>query len=156
MVRLIVQRVSRAAVSWEATTGPERREIGPGLAILVGAGAADNAGDAQRLARKVAGLRIFADAEGHSNLSLLDVGGAALVVSQFTLYADLARGRRPSFIAAGDPEAARQRVDEFAAELRDQGVAVQTGEFGARMTVEIANDGPVTFALSTDDWSTRV
>ena len=155
-MRLIVQRVANAAVSWQAAGGTERREIGSGLAILVGAGAADTARDAQRLARKVAGLRIFADANGHSNLSLLDVGGAALVVSQFTLYADLARGRRPSFIAAGDPAAARQRVDDFAAELRAQGVPVETGEFGARMEVEITNDGPVTFALSTDEWITRV
>ena len=155
-MRLIVQRVSKAAVSWQGSAGPERREIGVGLAILVGAGAPDTPAVAERLARKVAGLRIFADAGGQSNLSLLDVGGAALVVSQFTLYADLARGRRPSFIAAGDPDAARGHVDAFAAALRAEGVAVETGEFGAHMEVEITNDGPVTFALSSDDWSTRV
>lgn len=155
-MRLIVQRVAHAAVTWEAADGPRRREIGGGLAILVGSAPADAAADAHRLARKVAELRIFADERGLSNLSLLDVGGAALVVSQFTLYADLARGRRPSFIAAGDPAAARARVDEFAAELRALGVAVETGEFGAHMLVELANDGPVTFALSSDEWRTRV
>jgi D-aminoacyl-tRNA deacylase len=155
-VRLIVQRVARAAVSWQSDDGPQRREIGPGLAILAGAGPEDTQADAQRLARKVASLRIFADKQGLSNLSLLDVGGAALVVSQFTLLADLARGRRPSFIGAGDPAAARRRVDDLASELRELGVPVETGEFGARMRVDIVNDGPVTFALSTDEWSTRV
>lgn len=155
-MRLIVQRVAQAAVSWESEGGEQRREIGPGLAILAGAGPEDSEADAQRLARKVATLRIFADEQGLSNLSLLDVGGAALVVSQFTLLAHLAKGRRPSFIGAGDPDAARRRVDDFAAELRGLGIPVETGEFGAHMRVDIANDGPVTFALSTDDWSTRV
>ena len=155
-MRLVLQRVARAAVTWTSAAGPQRREIGPGLAILAGAGPNDTESDAQRLARKVAGLRIFADGAGLSNLSLLDVGGAVLVVSQFTLYADLGRGRRPSFIGAGDPEAARRRVDDFAGELRALGVRVEAGEFGAHMTVEIENEGPVTFALSSDDWITRV
>ena len=117
-MRLIVQRVAQAAVSWESGGGEQRREIGPGLAILVGAGPEDTEADAQRLARKVASLRIFADPQGLSNLSLLDVGGAALVVSQFTLLAHLAKGCRPSFIGAGDPAAARRRVDAFTAELQ--------------------------------------
>jgi D-aminoacyl-tRNA deacylase len=155
-VRLIVQRVSRAAVSWDAGGNQERREIGAGFAILAGAGAQDTAADAQRLARKVASLRVFADAAGLSNLSLVDTGGAALVVSQFTLYAELSRGRRPSFMAAGDPAAAEQRVDDFVAELRAHGIPTETGRFGAHMQVEIANDGPVTFVLSTDDWDTHV
>jgi D-aminoacyl-tRNA deacylase len=155
-VRLIVQRVASAAVTWRRDGTEERRQIGAGLAILAGAGGGDSSADAHRLARKLVGLRIFADDKGLSNLSLLDVGGEALVVSQFTLLADLSRGRRPSFLGAGDPEAAAQRIDEFVGELRALGVTVQTGEFGAHMLVEIANDGPVTFALSSDDWNTRV
>jgi D-aminoacyl-tRNA deacylase len=155
-VRLIVQRVASAAVTWRRDSTEQRHEIGSGLAILAGAGGEDSSADAQRLARKVAGLRIFADDQGLSNLSLLDVGGEALVISQFTLLADLSRGRRPSFIGAGDPETAARRIEEFVTELRGLGVSVKTGEFGAHMVVEIANDGPVTFALSTDDWSTRV
>jgi len=155
-VRLIVQRVAEAAVSWDSGAGPQRRQIGRGLAILAGAGAGDTRADAERLARKVAELRIFADNQGRSNLSLLDVGGAALVVSQFTLYGDLSGGRRPSFIAAGDPEAAARQIEDFVGALRSMQVPVETGEFGAQMRFEIANDGPVTFALSTDDWVTRV
>ncbi len=155
-MRLILQRVSHAAVSWQGPSGAERREIGTGLAILAGSGSQDTESDVRRLARKVAGLRVFADAGGLSNLSVLDVGGSALVVSQFTLYADLSRGRRPSFIAAGDPGAAARHIEEFVSELRALGVPAETGEFGAYMQVEIANDGPVTFALSTDDWQTRV
>ena len=155
-MRLIVQRVSRAAVSWQATSGAQRREIGRGLAILAGAGAEDSPVHARRLAAKVASLRTFPDDAGRSNRSLLDVGGAALVVSQFTLYADLSRGRRPSFIAAGEPQAAAARIEEFVTELRALGVPVETGEFAADMTVEIVNDGPVTYAISTDGWNTLV
>jgi D-tyrosyl-tRNA(Tyr) deacylase len=156
-VRAIVQRVSRASVSWREEDGRElRREIGTGLAILVGAGPADDAAQAGRLAEKVAQLRIFSDADGRFNLSLMDVGGEALVVSQFTLYADATRGRRPSFVGAAAPECARELCDRFAARLAEQGVAVLTGSFGARMTVSLDNEGPVTLALSTDDWETRI
>ncbi|MBO0709363.1 MAG: D-tyrosyl-tRNA(Tyr) deacylase, partial [Candidatus Dormibacteraeota bacterium] len=112
--------------------------------------------DAERLADKVATLRIFADAEGRFNRSLEDVGGAALVVSQFTLYADATRGRRPSFISAAPPELATRLVDRFAERLRERGVPTRTGRFGAHMTVTLANDGPVTLVLSTEPWETRI
>lgn len=108
-----------------------------------------------RLAAKVAQLRTFPDAEGRSNLSIRDVGGAALVISQFTLYADLSRGRRPSFLDAGDPAGAARWVARFGELLEEAGVPTQTGKFGAHMLVEIANDGPVTYAISTDEWRTR-
>jgi D-tyrosyl-tRNA(Tyr) deacylase len=153
---LVVQRVSGASVSWSEEAGEQRRSIGRGLAILVGAGEGSDQAAATRLAAKLAALRIFPDAEGRFNLSLTDVGGEALVVSQFTLYADLSRGRRPGFTAAGAPTRARELVDHFAAALQGQGVPTQTGSFGAHMLVEIANDGPVTLVLSTDDWPTRV
>ena len=144
-------------MSWRDDAGGEQeRAIGPGLAILVGAGAASTPADAQRLAEKTANLRIFRDVEGRTNLSLLDVAGAALVISQFTLYADISRGRRPSFLGAGDPEQARARYEAFAEHLAAQGVPVETGSFGAEMLVSIENDGPVTLVLSTDDWPTRV
>jgi D-tyrosyl-tRNA(Tyr) deacylase len=144
-------------VAWrEAGGSEERRAIGRGLAILVGAGEASDEAGAARLAARVANLRIFSDADGRFNLSLVDVRGEALVVSQFTLYADLSRGRRPGFTAAGDPDRARALVDHFAGRLRALGVPTQTGSFGAQMLVEIANDGPVTLVMATDDWPTRV
>jgi D-aminoacyl-tRNA deacylase len=130
--------------------------IGRGLAILVGTGDRSEQGDATRLATKLASLRIFPDQHGRANLSLTDIRGEALVVSQFTLYADLSRGRRPGFTQAGDPAHARTLIDHFAAALRAQGIPTQTGSFGAQMLVEIENDGPVTLVLSTDDWPTRV
>ncbi len=152
-----MQRVRAASVTWREAGGlEERRAIGPGLAILVGAGEASDESGAARLAARVAKLRIFSDAEGRFNLSLSDVQGEALVVSQFTLYADLSRGRRPGFTAAGDPDRASALVDHFAAQLRAHGVHTQTGSFGAQMLVEIANDGPVTLVMATDDWPTRV
>jgi len=153
---LVVQRVSRASVWWREEGGEQRRTIGRGLTVLVAAGEASDEAGATRLAAKLAGLRIFPDAEGRFNLSLADVGGEALVVSQFTLYADLSRGRRPGFTAAGDPARARALCDHFAAALAREGIPTQTGSFGAQMLVEIANDGPVTLVLSTDDWPTRV
>src|SRR5438270_826259 len=156
-MRLVVQRVRKAAVSWRDEDGTDqRRTIDHGLAILIGAGPNDNSGDAERLAEKLANLRIFADAEGRTNLSLKDVNGQALVVSQFTLYADLSRGRRPSFIRAGDPNEAEKLYLRFVETLAEQGIDVQTGSFGAQMIVSLDNDGPVTLALSTDDWNTRV
>jgi D-tyrosyl-tRNA(Tyr) deacylase len=151
-MRAVVQRVSRASVRWD----DECREIGRGLAVLVGAGPADGPGDADALADKVAQLRIFPDADGRFNLSLEDVGGEALVVSQFTLYADATRGRRPSFVGAAAPDRARELCQRFADRLTERGVSTRTGSFGARMTVRLDNEGPVTLALSTDPWETRI
>jgi D-tyrosyl-tRNA(Tyr) deacylase len=156
-MRAVVQRVSRACVSWEDEAGgPRHQEVGRGLAVLLGVGPADDPSDADALADKVAQLRIFSDVEGRFNLSLEDVGGEALVVSQFTLYADSTRGRRPSFIGAAAPECARELCRRFADRLTERGVTTRTGSFGARMTVSLDNEGPVTIALSTDPWETRI
>jgi D-aminoacyl-tRNA deacylase len=143
-MRLLIQRVSHARV----TVGGETvGAIGPGLVILVGVAPGDGEEQARWLANKTAGLRIFEDAEGKMNASLLDAGGAALVVSQFTLYADTRKGRRPSFTDAAPPEIAEPLVERLAALLRERGVPVETGVFGASMQVEIHNDGPVTLIL---------
>jgi D-tyrosyl-tRNA(Tyr) deacylase len=132
------------------TVGEERvADIGRGLVVLLGVAAGDSAEDAAKLARKTAELRIFADAAGRFDLSLLEVSGQALVVSQFTLLADTRKGRRPSFSQAARPEEAEPLVDAFCAALRAAGVEVQTGSFGARMLVEIHNDGPVTIVLDS-------
>ncbi len=143
-MKAVVQRVARASVAVD-------REIvgaiGPGLLILLGVGRDDDVAAADRLAGKVARLRIFADDAGHMNRSLLDTGGAALVVSQFTLLADTTGGNRPSFIGAAPPELARPLWLRFADALREQGVEVATGRFGASMQVELVNDGPVTICL---------
>ena len=122
-------------------------QIGRGLVILLGIGQEDGEEQAAYLAEKIANLRIFEDEVGKTNLSLLDVEGEAIVVSQFTLYADTRKGRRPSFINAGAPEMAAPLVDRFAVLLRGHGVQTQTGQFGAHMLVEINNDGPVTIWL---------
>ena len=122
-------------------------EIGQGLCVLVGISREDGEGEAVRLADKVAKLRIFENEDGKFDRSLLDVGGEALVVSQFTLIADTAKGNRPSFSEAAAPEAAEQLYESFCAALREAGVRVETGRFGARMAVEIVNDGPVTIVL---------
>jgi D-tyrosyl-tRNA(Tyr) deacylase len=150
-MRVVIQRVSQGRVSVE---GQVVGEIGPGLVILLGAGHGDGQPEADRLANKVANLRIFADAQGKTNLSILDVGGEALVISQFTLYADCRKGRRPSFVHAAAPDVAAPLVDYFADRLRQAGVRhVETGEFGAMMLVEIHNDGPFTIVLDSDDLS---
>lgn len=134
------------------TVGEERvADIGRGLVVLLGVAAGDGPEDAARLARKTAELRIFADAAGRFDLSLLDISGQALVVSQFTLLADTRKGRRPSFTRAAPPEEAEPLVDAFCAALREVGVEVQTGRFGARMLVEIHNDGPVTIVLDSGE-----
>ncbi len=148
-MRAVIQRVREGRVSVEgATVG----KIGPGLVILLGAGHGDGQAEADWLADKIANLRIFADAEGKTNLSVLDVGGEALVISQFTLFADCRKGRRPSFIHAAPPDVAAPLVDYFAGRLKQTGlVRVETGEFGAMMLVEIHNDGPFTIVLDTDD-----
>ena len=122
-------------------------QIGQGMVILLGIGHGDGEEQAVYLAEKIANLRIFEDNQGKTNLSVLDVGGKAIVVSQFTLYADTRKGRRPSFIYAADPDLAAPLVERFAELLRGQGVPTQTGQFGAHMLVEIDNDGPVTIWL---------
>jgi D-tyrosyl-tRNA(Tyr) deacylase len=143
-MRAVCQRVTRARVTVDgATTG----EIGRGLVVLLGVARADTAADADRLAGKVARLRVFEDGEGKFAHSLLDVGGAALVVSQFTLIAVTQKGNRPSFVEAAPPEAAEPLYERFAAELAAAGVPVEQGRFGARMEVELVNDGPVTIVL---------
>jgi D-tyrosyl-tRNA(Tyr) deacylase len=147
-MRAVIQRVQRGQVSVE---GRIVGQIGHGLVILVGAGHGDGQPEAERLADKIANLRIFADAEGKTNLSLLNVGGEALVVSQFTLYADCRKGRRPSFVPAAPPELAEPLVEHFARRLHHSGVSrVEMGEFGAMMLVEIENDGPFTIFLDTE------
>ena len=145
-MRALLQRVSRA----EVRVGDEVvGRIGPGLVVLLGVGPDDDAAVADGLARKVAELRIFADDEGRTNRSLLDTGGGALVVSQFTLFADTRRGRRPGFTDAAAPEHAIPVYDRFAAALEALGVRVERGRFGAEMAVELVNDGPVTIWLDT-------
>jgi D-tyrosyl-tRNA(Tyr) deacylase len=139
-VRAVVQRVSEARV----TPGGA---IGPGLCVLLGVAEGDTAAEAERLAGKVARLRIFENEEGKFDRSLLDTGGAALVVSQFTLIADTSKGNRPSFAGAAPPELAEPLYERFCAALRAEGVIVETGVFGARMAVELTNDGPVTVVL---------
>jgi D-tyrosyl-tRNA(Tyr) deacylase len=143
-MRLVLQRVKSGRV---LVAGHAIAEIGRGLVILLGIGPGDGNEQAQLLSEKVANLRIFEDEQGKMNRSLLDVGGQAIVISQFTLYADTRKGKRPSFIGAALPEVARPLVELFAEMLREQGVPTQTGEFGAHMLVEIANDGPVTISL---------
>lgn len=143
-MRIVLQRVKSGRV---LVAGHASAEIGTGLVILLGIGPGDGEGQARTLSEKIAHLRIFEDEQGKMNRSLLEVGGQALVVSQFTLYADTRKGRRPSFTDAALPEAARPLVERFTQMLRELGVPTQTGEFGAHMLVEIANDGPVTIWL---------
>jgi D-tyrosyl-tRNA(Tyr) deacylase len=146
-VRALLQRVSRASVRVEDETVAS---IGPGLLVLLGVGHVDDDATATALARRVADLRIFDDEDGRTNRSILDVGGAAIVVSQFTLYADTSRGRRPGFTNAAVPDIADRVYRRFADALRDAGVRdVQTGRFGAVMAVELVNDGPFTIWLDT-------
>ena len=140
-MRVVIQRVKHGSVSVE---GQVVAEIEKGVVILLGIGMKDGEEQARYLVEKIANLRIFEDDAGKMNLSLLDIGGAAIVVSQFTQYADTRKGRRPSFTDAAPPEVASPLVERFAELLRQQGVPTQTGEFGAHMLVEIANDGPVT------------
>jgi D-tyrosyl-tRNA(Tyr) deacylase len=147
-VRALLQRVSRASVRVEDES---IAAIGAGLVILLGVGHADDEATTDALARRVTELRIFADEEGRTNRSILDVGGAVLVVSQFTLFADTSRGRRPGFTNAAPPDLADRLYQRFAAQLRAAGVAdVQTGSFGTEMAVELVNDGPFTIWLDTE------
>jgi D-tyrosyl-tRNA(Tyr) deacylase len=148
--------VSSGSVSWDEAGSERRATIGHGYVLLVGAASDDDEVNVRRLADKVVDLRIFADEAGRMNLSLVDVKGAALIVSQFTLFADMSRGRRPSLLKAGDPARAEQLYEAFVERFRERGIETRTGSFGADMRVAIENDGPVTLVLSTDDWPTRV
>jgi len=143
-------------VSWEAAGSERRATIGHGFVLLVGAGSDDDDNTVRKLADKVIDLRVFKDEAGRMNLSLVDVQGSALIVSQFTLFADMSRGRRPSLLRAGDPQRAEQLYEVFVRQFRERGIPTETGSFGADMRVSIENDGPVTLVLSTDDWPTRV
>lgn len=146
-MRAVVQRVSRACVR---VAGREVGAIGPGLCVLVGVARTDTASDASRLAEKVRTLRVFPDDEGAMNVSLEERIGGVLAVSQFTLHGDARRGRRPSFIDAAPGEQAQPLFDAFVAALRQAGITVETGEFGAMMEVELVNEGPVTILLDTE------
>jgi D-aminoacyl-tRNA deacylase len=143
-MRALIQRVSSGKVTVDDQI---IARIGQGLVILLGIGREDGEAQAVYLAEKIANLRIFDDGEGKTNLSVLDVGGEAMVVSQFTLYADTRKGRRPSFVPAADPDLAAPLVGRFVDLLRGHGIPTQTGQFGAHMLVEIHNDGPVTIWL---------
>ncbi len=143
-MRVVLQRVSSASVSVEGRT---IASIGQGYLILLGIAPDDEETAAEYLTKKIAHLRVFEDEAGKMNRSLLDVGGAVLVVSQFTLYADTRKGRRPAFVGAAPPDVARPLVDFFADRLRAFGIPVQTGEFGAHMQVALVNDGPVTILM---------
>jgi D-aminoacyl-tRNA deacylase len=143
-VRVVLQRVSAASVTID---GRVAGAIGAGFCLLVGFTHADTVAQVEWMAEKVAGLRLFSDSEGKMNLGLQETGGAVLVVSQFTLYGDAAKGRRPSFIDAARPETAIPLYERFIGALRDRGLEVATGEFGADMQVSIENDGPVTLIL---------
>ena len=146
-MRLVIQRVARASVS----AGAERLgEIASGAVVLAGIGVEDTDDTVDRMADKLIGLRYFEDAEGRTNLDIADAGGALLVVSQFTLLADLRRGRRPGFTAAAPPEVAVPLIDRFVGRLRATGIPVETGRFGAEMDVELVNDGPFTLVLDSE------
>jgi D-tyrosyl-tRNA(Tyr) deacylase len=148
IMRALLQRVTNGRVTIE---GRVKGEIGNGLVILLGVGAGDTEAEIEPLANKIANLRIFTDSEGKFNLSAMDVKAEMLVVSQFTLYADCRKGRRPSFTDAARPEIASPLCDSFVEKLRALGFKVETGEFQADMLVEIHNAGPVTIWLDTDD-----
>jgi len=143
-MRAVVQRVKQGSVTID---GQVKASIAQGLVILLGVGPDDTLENANALARKIAMMRIFSDEEGKMNLSVLDIHGEAIVVSQFTLYADTRKGHRPSFVKAAAPELASPLVDQFANLLREHVLPTQTGEFGADMLVKIDNDGPVTIWL---------
>ena len=151
-MRAVVQRASRGQVSVDGVVVGSL-EPAPGLVVLLGVSPQDGEAEARLMADKIAGLRIFADEAGKMNLALREVGGGTLVISQFTLYADLRRGRRPGYTGAAPPEHAAPLVECGMAELRALGVPVQGGRFGAHMEVGLTNDGPVTIVLDTDLWA---
>lgn len=146
-MRLVVQRVTGASVGIE---GSVVAEIGAGAVVLAGIGHEDTPQVVDRMADKLIGLRYFEDGDGRTNLAITDAGGSLLVVSQFTLYADLRRGRRPGFTDAAPPEVAVPLIDRFVARVRSSGIHVETGEFGAEMAVELVNHGPFTLVLDSD------
>ena len=148
-MKAVVQRVTAAGVTIKSTS--ETREIGPGLVVLLGVAPGDTEADAEWLAEKLVGLRVFEDADGKMNVGLsdLDGGGAMLIVSQFTLLGDVRKGRRPSFAGAASPSVARPLYEAFVGAVRSHGISVQTGEFGADMSVSVVNDGPVTLLVET-------
>lgn len=148
-MKAVLTRVSSASVTID---GQIRGEIGKGFLILLGVGPSDTPQTCRKLADKALGLRIFTDGQGKMNLGLTDVGGQVLVVSQFTLYGDCKKGRRPSFVNAGSPDLAVPLYEQFLDECRARGFEPQHGEFGAHMDVQSVNDGPVTLILDTDDW----
>lgn len=150
-MRAVLQRASAGRVLVDGVVVGALDPV-PGFVILLGVGPEDGEAQARLLADKVAGLRVFADDQGKMNRSLRDVGGGALVISQFTLYADTSRGRRPGFTTAAPPAVAEPLVTRFMEELRALGVPVQGGRFGAEMQVELTNDGPVTILFDTDHW----
>lgn len=149
-MRALIQRVSTASVEVE---GKIVGKSGPGLLVLLGVGQGDGEAEALLLADKTVGLRIFSDEAGRFNHSLLDVGGSVLVVSQFTLYADLQRGRRPGFSQAALPEVAAPLVEQYVTAIRAHGISVETGVFGAMMRVALVNEGPVTIMLDSETFS---
>jgi D-aminoacyl-tRNA deacylase len=151
-MRVVVQRVTEAAVAWDRG----QSSIGAGFCILVGVAETDTERDADYLAEKILKLRVFSDKAGKFNLSATQVQAAFLVVSQFTLFADARGQNRPSFLKAARPELGRPLLERFIARLRQSGLPVETGSFGAQMAVRLVNDGPVTLVLSTDDWPTRI
>lgn len=151
-MRALLQRASHGRVLVDGAVIGQLAPT-PGFVILLGVGPQDGEAEARLLADKVAGLRVFADADGKMNLSLRDISGGALVISQFTLYADTRRGRRPGFTGAAAPALAEPLVERFKDELRALGVTTQGGRFGADMQVELTNDGPVTIMLDTDQWA---
>ena len=146
-MRAVIQRVSSARVSVD---GRQLAQIGRGLLVLVGVGKTDDTDDLAYIARKIRDLRIFEDENGNMNCSVVDVGGQVLVVSQFTLYGDCRRGRRPSFDAAAPPQEARVLYEALVTQLRQSGLTVATGEFQAMMSVELVNEGPVTLVLDSE------
>ena len=145
-VRVCVQRVTEASVQVD---GQQVGKIGSGLLVLLGIGQQDTAHEVTQLVDKIVNLRIFADQQGKMNLSLLDVEGEMLVISQFTLWGDCRKGRGPSFVQAADPQLAEPLYEQFAQEVRAQGVGVETGRFGAMMQVSLVNDGPVTLVIES-------
>lgn len=145
-MRAVVQRVQRGAVDVDGT---RVGEIGRGFVVLLGVGRDDNEEDVRYLAEKIVALRVFEDADGKMNLALAEVGGSLLVVSQFTLYGDCRKGRRPGFAAAAPPEQAERLYESFCRYCRELGIPVARGRFGAHMVVEIVNDGPVTLLLDS-------
>lgn len=145
-MRAVIQRVQKSSVS---VSGEIASEIGPGILIFIGVGPEDTEKEVRYLAEKSVHLRIFPDEDGKMNRSLLDTGGEMLIISQFTLYGDCRKGRRPSFIGAAPPELAEELIDQFVAEIGRLGVPAATGRFGAMMDVELINDGPVTLMLDS-------